>query len=88
MRRLVDWLGGALSGIALYRLWKRWLAEPEPAALGADPAEKLRAKLAESREAEPAPSPPDEPERPESPEERRRRVHEEGRAAIDEMHGE
>ena len=64
-----------------------------------DRAEELRAKLAESREAEPvaeeAPAepvaaaevedPPESPESPESPEERRRRVHDEGRATLDEM---
>jgi hypothetical protein len=63
-------------------------------------AEELRAKLAESRasepvtvveepvaEPEPAAEPEPEPE-PESPEDRRRRVHEEGRAALDEMRSE
>ena len=86
MRRFLDWLGGVVSGIALYRLWRRW-QEPGVEPVTADPAEELRAKLAESREAEQAP-PPAEPERAESPEERRRRVHDEGRAAIDEMRGE
>jgi hypothetical protein len=44
-------------------------------------AEELRAKLAENRvEDEPEPEP-----EPESPEDRRRRVHEEGRAALDDM---
>lgn len=60
-------------------------------------ADELRAKLAESRAVEPIteqePAPEEEereaeeepaPE-PESPEDRRRRVHEEGRAALDEM---
>jgi hypothetical protein len=63
-------------------------------------ADELRAKLAESRAdeavAKPAAEEPsaepvaeagvaqDQPE-PESPEERRRRIHEEGRAALDEM---
>jgi hypothetical protein len=64
-----------------------------------DRAEELRAKLAESREAgdetEPvAAEPPAEAEPvaetavedpPESPEERRQRVHDEGRATLDEM---
>jgi len=70
----------------------------EPAAGAADErAEELRAKLAESRVAEPVveerppepePVADEEPEpapEPESPEERRARVHEEGRAALDEM---
>jgi hypothetical protein len=95
MRRFVDWVGGAVWGVALYRLWKRWRSDdaepwPEPAPAEADAddrAEELRAKLAETRVSEEEPPPP-EPARPESPEERRRRVHEEGRAAIDEMHGE
>ena len=65
-------------------------------------ADELRAKLAETREAEPeavvAEQPPyaeqvePEPEEPaaepESPDERRNRVHEEGRAALDEMKSE
>jgi hypothetical protein len=70
-------------------------APPEPDAR----AEELRAKLAETREAEPEPAagaaveeppaaepPAAEPEpEPESPDERRSRVHDEGRAALDEM---
>ena len=47
-------------------------------------AEEVRAKLAEARGSEePAPEPTEPPA--ESLEERRRRVHEEGRAAIDRM---
>ena len=94
MRRYLDWVGGAIWGVAVYRLWKRWRGEepdpwPEPAHADEadDPAEELRAKLAETRAAEEAP-PAAEPTPPESLEERRRRVHEEGRAAIDEMRGE
>ena len=77
--------------------------EPEAAADADDRADELRAKLAESRTAEPAveepPAEPAEPEPPpaeaaepesaaESPEDRRRRVHAEGRATIDEMESE
>lgn len=64
-------------------------------------AEELRAKLAESRASEPVtveePAVEPEPEadlepepgpEPESPEDRRRRIHEEGRAALDEMRSE
>ena len=77
---------------------------PEPAATETDErADELRAKLAETRAAEPAaeetaPEPaaeevPAQPEveaeaEPESPEDRRLRVHEEGRAALDEMKSE
>ncbi len=83
MKRLADWIGGALSGVVVYRLLKRrQKPEPAPAAEESDDrAEELRAKIAESRASdESAPA-----ESPESLEERRRRVHEEGRAAIDRM---
>lgn len=83
MKRLTAWIGGAAGGIALYRLWKRRPAEPATV----DPADELRAKLAETREPEATPF-FDEVAEPETPEERRRRVHEEGRSAIDEMQGE
>jgi hypothetical protein len=92
MRRYLDWMGGALWGVAVYKLWKRWRGEepepwPEPApSEESDPAEELRSKLAETRAGD-EPPPPAEPEAPESLEERRRRVHEEGRAAIDDMRG-
>ena len=101
MRRLLGWIGGAVGGIAAYRWVRGRLpvgAEPEAEAESAaadDRAEELRAKLAESREPEPVleETPPEpvaeeEPEsvpEPESPEDRRARVHEEGRTALDEM---
>ncbi len=91
MRRLVGWIGGALGGIAAYRLLRR---RPQVAteAASAEPdsrVEELREKLAESRTGEPVvEEPPTEAGDPESPDERRQRVHEEGRAAIDEMKGE
>jgi hypothetical protein len=95
MRRLTAWIGGAASGVAAYRFWRR----RQTAEIGAEPddrAEELRAKLAESRAAEPVveepvPDPVAEEEpaaEPDSPEDRRRRVHEEGRAALDEMKSE
>ena len=88
MKRLADWIGGAVWGVVTYRLWKRW-RQPAVAAGPAveetdDRAEELRAKLAETRASE-EPSPVEPGESPESVEERRRRVHEEGRAAIDRM---
>jgi hypothetical protein len=84
-----------LGGIAAYR-WLRGRPQvaaepsPEPDLTTADArAAKLRAKLEETRAAEPvAEEPSSEPvaeEEPESPEDRRRRVHEEGRAALDDM---
>ena len=101
MRRLTAWIGGVAGGIAAYRFFRRHpQAEPEPPAYpepteADERAEELRAKLADSKAAEPAvdeaPSEPtaeEEPEpvpEPESPEDRRARVHEEGRAALDEM---
>ena len=78
--------------------------EPPPEPAPAEPddrAEELRTKLAQSKLAEPRAAEPvveeeprepvaeDEPvAEPESPEDRRRRVHEEGRAALDDMQSE
>jgi hypothetical protein len=90
MRRLTAWIGGVAAGVVAYRFWRRRpqaAAEPSTAApeTAADErAEELREKLAESRaEDDLSPAEPDEP--PEAVEERRQRVHEEGRAALDEM---
>jgi hypothetical protein len=96
MRRLVGWIGGAVGGFTAYRLLRRRpQVVPESAARDEDArADELREKLAESRTAEPvagepAPEPAVADEDPaieaESPEERRRQVHGEGRAALDEM---
>jgi len=90
MKRLTNWIAGVVAGILAYRFWKRRhhpeAAPASPAEQTDDRAEELRAKLAESRASdEPSPAEPAESE--ESIEERRRRVHEEGRAAIDEMQG-
>ena len=91
MRRLTAWIGGTAAGIVAYRLLRRRpqpvaepLVQPEPDGR----ADELREKLAESRTADPATEPVvEEPSaaEPESPEERRRQVHEEGRAALDDM---
>jgi hypothetical protein len=97
MRRVTAWIGGVASGVVAYRFWRRRQAteaEPEPESpVEADErAEELRAKLAETREAAPEPAAEpvepaveESPGEPESPDERRSRVHEEGRAALDEM---
>jgi hypothetical protein len=95
MRRLVGWIGGVLGGVTAYRFMRRQQAA-EVAVHPDVRAEELRAKLDESRAAEapaePEPVVDDEPaaqaEEAESPDDRRRRVHEEGRAAIDEMRSE
>jgi hypothetical protein len=60
----------ALLGIAYFRRKQ----PPQP-----DPAEELRAKLAQAREQEP------EPAAPAGVEERRRAVHEDARRTIDEL---
>jgi hypothetical protein len=78
VRRFLTWVAGAAGGLAAYRAVTRRKALPEPVTGEADPAQELRAKLSEAREAEPA---------PEEPDERRRDVHEQARAAIDEMRG-
>jgi hypothetical protein len=80
MRRIFGWLAGAVGGAAVYRALRR---RPE---VVEDPADELRARLAETREM-PQEEPPAPPE-PLDPEARRRAVHEQGRAAIDELRSE
>jgi hypothetical protein len=93
---------GGITAYRLLRRRPQAAAEPapfEPSEPDAR-ADELRAKLAESRTVEPAAEPAVEPvpaepvaqeepvAEPESPEDRRQRVHEEGRAALDEMRSE
>jgi hypothetical protein len=87
VKRIAAWLAGATGAAIGYR-WLRREREPasEVAPGGDERADELRAKLAETRAEEE--QPPTEPSPPESLEDRRRRVHEEGRAAIDEMRSE
>ena len=84
MDRRFAWLGAAVGALAV---WK-WLRRPRPVDETQDPAESLRAKLEESRAAaEPAPeSAP--PAVAADPDVRRRSVHEDARARIDELRGE
>ncbi len=92
MRRLT-WLVGGLGlagALALRAVRRRRAPAPPPAA---DPAEELRRKIAESRplvsereEFESAETTVDRAE-PLELEERRRRIHEQGRAAAEEMRG-
>jgi hypothetical protein len=82
MRRGLAWGAGFAGVVAAFFLRRKRGGSTE-----GDPAEELRLKLAASREAEmPAPEPAPEPEaKPADAESRRREVHEQARAAIDEM---
>jgi hypothetical protein len=88
MKRLYAWLVGLVGGAAAYRAFKRTPA-PVP-----DPAEELKAKLAEARaagddreEVEARETRIDEAPDP-GVDARRRSVHDRARAAIDEMQAE
>ena len=90
MKAWVAAVGGALGGLAVWRLLRR-KSRPAPEPTPDDPAAELRAKLAESkplvteREAfEEGETPVDAAPDPES---RRRAVHEAARARIDELSG-
>ena len=80
MRRLL----GLLGGIALLRVWlARRRSQP-----AADPADALRRKLEDSRELAADQEEFNAGETPVDVDDRRRDVHERGRAAIDEMRSE
>jgi hypothetical protein len=81
MDRRFAWLGAAAGAFAVWRWRSRRQPAPE-----ADPAESLRAKLEESRVAvEPEPQAPADVGDPDA---RRRSVHEDARARIEELRGE
>jgi hypothetical protein len=81
MRRLTAGVG-LLMGLA----WLlRRLRRAAPARMPEHPAEELRRKLAETRAPDPVPLV--EPEQEAPLDERRREVHERGRAAIERMRG-
>jgi hypothetical protein len=88
VRRLLAWGAGLAGGAAAWKLLSRRpvAAVPEPAV---DPAEELRAKLAESRavvdERDEFESGETTVDSAPDPDERRRQVHEQGRDALDEM---
>ena len=97
MKRLIAWVAGAAGGLAAYRAVKvkRHPLRVEPE-VGADArAEELKARLQHAREAAADPDLP-EPAAAAGPQAavlpdpaaRRAQVHEQGRAALDEMHGE
>ena len=104
MKRLIAWVAGAAGGLAAYRAVPAYRAmrgkrhplqeaEPDP---GADTrAEELKARLQHAREAaadpdltEPAAAAEAQDAALPDPAARRAQVHEQGRAALDEMHGE
>ncbi|HEY2373453.1 MAG TPA: hypothetical protein VGH82_13085 [Gaiellaceae bacterium] len=86
MKRLTAWLTGVAGGVATARIFRRAPA-PAPVVHEPDPADALRAKLAETKPAEPEPEPAPPEQSGDDPNARRRAVHERGRAAVDEMHG-
>jgi hypothetical protein len=81
------WLVGAL-GLAGVAAWFRRRRRAEPAVAAASPAQELRRKLDESRQLVDEQREADSAETPVDLDERRRSVHEAGRAAVDEMKGE
>ena len=87
MRRLFTWVAGAAGGLAAYRALTRRRPAPEVAPEAEDPAEELRLKLARARESGETPVEADEPEEADA-DARRRSVHEQARAALDEMRDE
>ena len=92
MGRLLAGLGGAFGLAALWRFLRR---APEPQTTGVDPAEELRVRLEQAREAADdrdefdaaEGQPVDEVEAPRSIEERRRAIHDKAQQALGEMHG-
>jgi hypothetical protein len=86
MKRLTAWLTGVAGGVAAARIFRRAPAPAPVVAHEPDPAEALRAKLAETKAAQPE-AQPAEPSPDDDPDARRRAVHERGRAAVDEMRG-
>jgi hypothetical protein len=87
VRRLLRWVIGLLSALALWRAWSRRRRAhdigPEPEA---DPAEELRRKLAETRPEEPVEAGEEEAEAPAaSLDERRAQVHAKAQETIASM---
>jgi hypothetical protein len=83
MKRLYAWLAGLAGGAAVYRVFRR-RPRVDPPVAARDPADELKAKLAEARAGDATPSDPDP-----DVDTRRRSVHDRAREAIDEMqHGE
>ena len=97
MRARLAWLLGIVAAVAvaLRALGRRRSPDAAPSEAALDPrAEDLRRRLAESRQLvderesfEERELPVDEADLDPDPDARRRRVHDEGRAAVDEMRG-
>jgi hypothetical protein len=87
VRRLFTWVAGAAGGLAAYKAATRRTVEPQPAVAEADPAEELRAKLAAARAVEPEPEVAEPEPELQDTDARRRSVHDQARAALDEMRG-
>ncbi|HVM11783.1 MAG TPA: hypothetical protein VNT58_05910 [Gaiellaceae bacterium] len=93
MKRLLTGIGGALGLAALVRLVRGRRSAPADTGAVPEPAEELRRKLAEAREAAEdrdefdasEGQPVDEVDEPRSIEERRRAIHERAQEALDEM---
>ena len=95
MKRLFAWVAGAAGGLAAYRALKGARPHAEPVADSR--AEELKARLEAARTAEDdrdafeageVPIDQADPDaEPLDPVARRAQVHEQGRAALDEMHG-
>lgn len=83
MRRRLTWLLVSLGIAALVRRLRRREAPELEAHETDDPADELRRKLAESRSDEEDMPPPEPAE--DTVEERRADVHQQGRAALDDM---
>jgi hypothetical protein len=92
MGRLLAGLGGAFGLAALWRFLRR---APAPPTTEVDPAEELRVRLEQAREAADdrdefdasEGQPVDEVEQPRSIEERRQAIHDKAQEALGEMHG-
>lgn len=82
MKRLYAWLAGAVGGAAAYRALRRKPVEQE-----SSPADELRAKLAEAKMGSDPVETGSDPAVPADVDARRAAVHEQGRAAIDELRG-
>jgi hypothetical protein len=91
VKRLFAWVAGAAGGLAAYRAVKGKPSQPQSQPVADNRADELKARLQQAREAagdhaEPLHAEPLDAE-PLDPGTRRAQVHEQGRAALDEMRG-